>query len=76
MRIFLLRQDPASRESPALGIPEDKWGGVPGARATVLLPSVIAPWVGAQVDSPLQLRTRLGLRSFFHLLTAAEKKRN
>lgn len=59
-RIFLLRRDPASRESPAQGIPEDKWGGVPGARAV----AVIAPWVGAQVDSPLQLRARLGLCSF------------
>lgn len=59
-RIFLLRRDPASRESPAQGIPEDKWGGVPGARAV----AVIAPWVGAQVDSPLQLRARLGLYSF------------
>lgn len=59
-KIFLLRRDPASRESPAQGIPEDKWGGVPGAMAV----AVIAPWVGAQVDSPLQLRARLGLCSF------------
>lgn len=44
---FLLRRDPASKESLAQGIPEDKWGGVPGARAV----AVIAPWVGAQVEA-------------------------
>lgn len=50
----------ASKERPAQGIPEDKWGGVPGARAV----AVIALWAGAQVDSPLQPRARLGLCSF------------
>lgn len=69
-RIFLLRRDPASKESPAQGIPEDKWGGVPGARAV----AVIAPWVGAQVDSPLQLRARLGLCSFSSFGGGREKE--
>lgn len=52
-------QDP-SKESPAQGLPEDKWGGV--------------PWAGAQVNSPLQLRGRLGLRSFSSFDEGREKE--
>lgn len=66
----LLRQDLASKESLAQGIPEDKRGGVPGARgccapamcwSTGGQPSPAEGWAGAFV--------------LFHLLTEVEKKR-